>query len=164
VAGLEPRERRVASGDAVDQVRELGGEPAQHLAERKVRQRALAEVEAVAGEHPPSLALGQVAQLHQQPGLADPGVPAEQDGAGPVALRTDTEQVAELPKLGIASDQGPARVGCHGHHHGARHRQRAADFRAQLTDLSAAAIRRAHAERERPERLAANCLRILVRR
>ena len=44
----------------------------------QVGQRAVAEVEAVAGDDLPALGEGEVAQLGQQPGLADAGVAGEQ--------------------------------------------------------------------------------------
>ena len=73
------RARRVRLGHALDDLGQLGLEPAQHLGEREVGQRAVAEVEAVPGDHAPALVDREVAQLHQQPGLADAGVTGQHD-------------------------------------------------------------------------------------
>ena len=82
-ARAEAGEGRVLVGDLGDELGQLGLEAAQHLGEREVGQRAVAEVEAVAGDDPPLGGDGEVAQLHQQPGLADARVPGED---GVVAL------------------------------------------------------------------------------
>ena len=120
---LEPGQGGVDAGGGVDDVGQGGGHPAEHLGEREVGQGAVAEVEAVSGEHLPAVGVGQVAQLGEQPGLADAGVTGEQDGArfvavGPlVRTRTDAEQGGDLRQLGVPSDQGPAGVSGHGIHH-----------------------------------------------
>ena len=64
----------------------LDGEPAEGLAERQVGQGTVTEVETVTDDHPPARVNGLVAQLGQQPGLADSGVAREQHGAGWVWL------------------------------------------------------------------------------
>ncbi|MGY2701401.1 hypothetical protein ACVW2K_000985 [Nocardioides sp. HB32] len=115
-AGLETGERRVGGGDLVDDVGQVGGDPAEHLGEREVRQGRVAEVEAVAREHLPALREGEVAELGEQPGLADAGVAREEHG-GRLAVhhlhgRPDAEQRSDLRQLGVSADQGPAGV-CH---------------------------------------------------
>ena len=118
--GLEAGEGGVLRGDLVDDVGQVGGEAAEHLGERQVRQGAVAEVEAVAGEDLPALGEGEVAQLDQQPGLADAGVTREQDHADrlrrTVPGRTDAERRSYLRQLGVSPDQGPTRVCCHVDH------------------------------------------------
>ena len=118
-AGLEPAERRVDAGDGADHVGEVDGQPAEHLGEREVRKRAVAEVEAVAGEHLPALGVGQVAQLGEQSGLADTGVAGQQNGPGrdAVGVRTDAEHRSKLRQLGVSSHQGLAGLPRHGAHH-----------------------------------------------
>ena len=101
-------------------VGQVGGEPAEDLGEREVGQRAVAEVEAVAGEDLPALGEGEVAQLGEEPGLADAGVAGEQDDADAAPAyrsgRTDAEQRSDLRQLGVSPDQGPAGVCCHAAH------------------------------------------------
>ena len=95
-AGLEPGQGRVDAGDGADDVGEVDGQPAEHLGEREVGQRAVAEVEAVAGEHLPALLDREVAELGEQAGLADPGVTGQQDGAAGVAVgRQDGRRAAK---------------------------------------------------------------------
>jgi hypothetical protein len=107
--GLELGQRGVGLGDLGHHLGEVGGETAEHLGERHVGQRAVAEVETVARDHPPAGAGGVVAQLGQQPGLAHTRVAAEQHGAsrGPAGL-ANAEQVAQLGDLGVTADQDAA--------------------------------------------------------
>ena len=120
-AGLEAGQRRVDGGDLGDEVGLVGGEAPEDLGEGEVRQGAVAEVEAVPGDDLPALGEGDVAQLRQQPGLAHPGVAAEQDrrggatGAGPRG-HGDAEQGAQLRQLGVSADHDAARGGHHGGH------------------------------------------------
>ena len=118
-SGLEAGQGGVAAGDGVDDVGQLGGEAAEHLGEGEVGQRAVAEVEAVAGDDLPAVRDGDVAQLGEQPGLPDAGVSGEQHcragGAGGVGR--DTEERGELAELGVTPDEGPAGGGGHDVHH-----------------------------------------------
>ena len=65
----------------------VGGDGAEQVDERQIGQADVAEVDAVAGEHPHAAFGGPGGQLVEQPGLADPGVAGEQDGGGPARLR-----------------------------------------------------------------------------
>ncbi len=114
-AGLEPGERGVLGRDLLDDLGEVGAEPAEDLRERQVRQRAVAEVEAVAGADLPALGEGEVAQLGEQPGLPDTGVAGEEDDPRSVG-RTNAEQRSNLRQLGVSPDQGPAGVCWHAVH------------------------------------------------
>jgi hypothetical protein len=118
-AGLEPAERRVDAGDVPDHIGEIVGQSAEHLGEREVRERAVAEVKTVPGEHLPALGVGQVAELGEEPGLADPGVAGQQNGPGrdAVGVRTDAEHRSKLRQLGVPSHQGLAGMPRHGAHH-----------------------------------------------
>nr|WP_264674201.1 hypothetical protein [Nocardioides lijunqiniae] len=133
-ARLEAGERGVDGRHLADDVGQVEGEATEHLGEREVGQGAVAEVEAVAGDDLPALGDRQVAQLEQQPRLADAGVAREQDGpaVAPRAVRgrTDAERRGDLPELGVATHQGRARVR-HGPHDVAcrRHRSGASRLR-----------------------------------
>lgn len=109
-------ERRVQI--ALEQLgRDLADLP-EHLGEGEVGHRGLAEVEAVTHERAPALAGEPVEGLAQQPGLADSGVPGEEDHpsrVGPWGLAgkaRGTQQDLELP---VTSDEalGPAAVHAH---------------------------------------------------
>ena len=108
-AGLEAAEGGVDAGDGLDDVGEVCGQPAHHLGEREVGQRAVTEVEAVAGDDLPAVGDGEVTQLGEQPGLADAGVARQQHRtrrrAGVELGRTDAEQRAQLGQLGVTSYQ-----------------------------------------------------------
>jgi hypothetical protein len=113
-ARLEPGEGGVDRRDRADDVGQVGGEAAERLGERQVGQGAVAEVQAVAGDDLPPLGVGEVAELQQQPGLADPRVARQQDdptlpGAA-ARQRTDAERGGDLRQLGVSADQGRARV------------------------------------------------------
>ena len=128
-AGLEPTEGGVGVGNRRDDVGQVGGQPAQHLGEREVGQRAVAEVEAVPREHLPALGEREVAQLGEQSGLADAGVTGQQDGVGHgevlLARRTNAEQRSDLRQLGVASYQMSVLMSgrCHVTNHRSGHRQ-----------------------------------------
>ena len=111
-AGAEAGQGRVLVGDLGDELGQLGLEATKHLGEREVRQRAVAEVETVAGDDAPLGGDREVAHLHQQPGLPDAGVPGQDDvvtlGLGSVRQRPDAEQRSYLRQLGVSADQGPA--------------------------------------------------------
>lgn len=60
----------------------VGGEHAEDLGERQIRQAHVAQVHAVTGEHGRPGRGGPSGGLVQRPGLADPGVPGDEDRAG----------------------------------------------------------------------------------
>jgi hypothetical protein len=60
----------------------VGGEQAQDFREGQIRQTHVAQVHAVAGEHGRPGRGGPPGDLVQGPGLADPGVPGDEDRAG----------------------------------------------------------------------------------
>ena len=99
-------------------------EAAEDLGEGEVGERAVGEVEAVAGDDLPAVVDGEVAQLDEQAGLADAGVTREEDGrtgaagggAG-VPGRDDAEPESEVLQLGVSPDQGGGRHGRHAAHH-----------------------------------------------
>ena len=101
------------AGDGVDDVGQVGGHPAEDLGEREVRQGAVAEVEA-AGEHLPALGERDVAQLGEQPGLADAGVAGQQHvGGGPVRLAGASPDAGRTPSneaISVSSASRPTRV------------------------------------------------------
>jgi hypothetical protein len=79
-AGEQSGQRRV--GGRLGGERRVGGHRAEQVDERQVGQADVAQVDAVAGEHPHAALGGPGAQLVEQPGLADPRVAREQDGGG----------------------------------------------------------------------------------
>ena len=77
----------------------------------KVGQSAVGEVEAVAGDHLPPGLVRPVAELGEEPGLADAGVTGEEDGRAvgrdsAVSGRRDAERGAEVLQLGFSSTSG----------------------------------------------------------
>ncbi|MET3962191.1 hypothetical protein ABIE44_002125 [Marmoricola sp. OAE513] len=104
-SGLEGPQHRALAGGLLEQVGDLGREPAHHLGERQVGQRAVAEVEAVPGDHLPTLGERDVAQLGEDPGLADARVPGQQHRAVDRSGTPDAEDGGELVQLGLATDQ-----------------------------------------------------------
>jgi hypothetical protein len=119
--GQQRTERRETPGQAVADV---VGQPCERLRERLVGQRAVAEVEAVAGHDAVTGLAGAEPQLAEQPGLADAGVSAEQHDVARVGIghpRVAEQQV----ELATAADQGGRGVPVvrHAPHHGGGHRQ-----------------------------------------
>ena len=103
-AGEQTGEHRIGRGHG----RQVGvpGDRAQEVDERQVGQPDVTEVDAVPDQHPDPAGAGSDGELVEQPGLADPGVPREQDGGaaagrGAVDVR---QQPAEL--VGPADDRG----------------------------------------------------------
>ena len=111
-----------AGGD----VGQVGHEAAEDLGEGEVGQRAVGEVEAVAGDDLPVGLERRVAQGHQEAGLAHAGVAADEHGpsgsgagiigARGVSGRANAELGGELLQLGIASDEIGGPQGRHGRH------------------------------------------------
>ena len=112
-AGLEPGQGGVRVGDALDDLGQLGLEPAEHLGEREVGQRAVAEVEAVPGDDAPALGDREVAQLGEQPGLADAGVAGEHARArlaGRPSRRAADDRTPSNEAISVSSASRPTRV------------------------------------------------------
>ena len=110
LAGKQPQESRVAPGDVVEEIGQLAGDAAGDLGEGEVGKGAVGEVEAVTGDHEPAGLQRPVAQLGEEPGLADTRVAGEEHGrplgrVGGVSGRRDAERGAEVLQLGISSDQ-----------------------------------------------------------
>ena len=107
LAGQQTEQGGVALGDLVEEVGQLTGDAAGDLGEGEVGKGAVGEVEAVTGLDQPALGHGAVAQLGQQPGLADARVAGEEHGGpvGVVGRRRDAERGAQLLQLGISPDQ-----------------------------------------------------------
>ena len=80
-------------------VRGLGGQPAEHLAERQVGQRAVAEVEAVADEHPPAPASARSRSSASTRVLPTPASPASRT-ADPGWLGGQADQAHQPVELG----------------------------------------------------------------
>ena len=125
-AGLEAGEGGVHLEHAGGDVGEVGHEATEDLGEGEVGQRAVGEVEAVAGDDLPVGLEGRVAQGHQEAGLAHAGVAADEHGPGGsgagiigargVSGRANAELGGELLQLGIASDEIGGPQGRHGRH------------------------------------------------
>ena len=109
LAGQQTEQGGMAGRDVVEEVGQVAGDPAGDLRERKVGKGRVGEVEAVAGEDLPAAVDGPVAELGEEPGLADTGVAGEQDrgalGGRGRAGRGDAERGAQVLQLGISSDQ-----------------------------------------------------------
>ncbi len=108
LTGQQTEQGGVTVGDVVEELGQLASDAAGDLGEGKVRKGAVGEVEAMSGEHLPAVDDGPVAQLGEQPGLADPGVAGEEYGGplgGDVSRRGDAERGAEVLQLGISTDQ-----------------------------------------------------------
>ena len=86
-ARLEAGEGGVTLGHARGHLRPLREDAPEDLGEGEVGQRPVGQVEAVAGQHQPALAERDVAQLGQQPGLADARVAGEEHGVRRGAAR-----------------------------------------------------------------------------
>ena len=92
----EPRDGGSGLDQGLGQGGRLGGEAPEGLAERQVGQRAVTEVETVTDEDPVARLLRPVAQLGQQPGLADTGVAGQQDGVlGERLVRGQADQAGQ---------------------------------------------------------------------
>ena len=96
VGRMQARDRRVGFEERAREVRALGGQPAQRLAERKVRRRAVTEVETVPYQDPPTGFERLTGDLLCEPGLAGAGIATEQHGAGGGPIRAETDQRREL--------------------------------------------------------------------
>ena len=120
LAGEETEQSGVAQRDLVERVGELTGDPTGDLGDREIGESAVGEVEAVTGEHLPALGDRPVAQLGEEPGLADARVAGQQDGRARLGAvgRGDAERGAEVLQLGISTDQRRR----HGVHDGVDHR------------------------------------------
>jgi hypothetical protein len=101
--GQQPSHGRIPVDERLAGNRQVR-ERAQHLGEREVRQRAVPEVEAVADQHRPAGFLGTAPQLGEDPGLADTGVSAEQDGPR-AGVGPQPDQTGELVELGVPTDE-----------------------------------------------------------
>ena len=124
LAGEQAHDRGVGLSHGVDDGGELVLEPAEDLGEREVGQGAVTEVEAVPDDDEPAGGHRAVAQGQQQPGLADPGVAADEDGR--TALRVvDGRERRQVGEELVATDQGRATVqGGHEVHHRGYRRHR----------------------------------------
>lgn len=90
----------------------VGGRSAEDLREREVRQTYVAEVHAVAGEDGQAGGGGVCRGLRQRPGLADTGVPGDQDGAR-VAGRGPLQDAGEPGEFVRPADE--RRIECLSH-------------------------------------------------
>ena len=108
-SGHQPGDRRMRSQQVVREGRRLGRQPAEHLGERQVRERAVAEVEAVADDDLPAELHRAVAQCHEHAGLADTGVAGEQDSSVaprvPSTGRREAGGPRQLLELGLPAEQ-----------------------------------------------------------
>ena len=109
LAGQQTEQGGVAGRDVVEQLGHFAGDPAGDLGEGQVGKGGVGEVEAVPGEHLPAAVDDPVAELGEEPCLADAGVSGEQDEGALVergdAGRGDAERGAQVLQLGISSDQ-----------------------------------------------------------
>ena len=106
-SGLEPLHGGVGLQDRRDDlVRQLVDQPADHLGERQVRQRTVAEVDTVPDGDGPAPGPSRVGQLAEQPGLADAGVAVQEQGMrGAVRLTRPVEQGHKPRRLGVPADE-----------------------------------------------------------
>ena len=100
VAGHQPGQRGLGGDQPVGDGGLVAGDGAEQLAERQVGQGAVAEVEAVTDHDPPAGVDRAVAQLGEQPGLAQAGVAGEQEhggaGRGSSPAGTPTSPISRL--------------------------------------------------------------------
>ena len=131
--------RRVCRGDRLGSRRCVRGQPAAYLREREIGQRAVSEVQAVPGQHPPVAFQCDAGQLGQDAALADPGISRKQHGtateaptvSGGIAVsavccvRRDTEQLDEFVQFRRAAYQRTRGGGIQRHevHHDLPRRQ-----------------------------------------
>jgi hypothetical protein len=116
-SGDLPARKEPGSGGAdVDerggQSRLLAGEPGERLAEGDVREGAVGEVETVADQDAPSRRGGALAELAQQPRLADTGVAGEQDHRVARLVVADADEPGQAGELVVAPDERAAPSGC----------------------------------------------------
>ena len=126
LAGQEPEQGRVAPGDLVEEVGQLTGDAAGDLGEGEVGKGAVGEVEAVPGQHPPAGVVPAVAQLGQQPGLADAGVAGQEHGRrGRRGRATRTQRCRAwsrgAPARHLVRPRSPMSCGPSWRDHGHRH-------------------------------------------
>jgi hypothetical protein len=89
---------------------QLDGQAPQRLDDRRERHALLAQRHAAATQHPQTLPAGGGGQLLDQPGLADPRLPAEQRHQRlVVAVGGTRQQVAQPRQLLGAADEPPGR-------------------------------------------------------
>lgn len=99
------REQRRQRWEALDDIVALTfAQPRENLHERLEREGTVAQVEAVTDEDPLVGGGGTCRELEQQPGLADPGVTAEQHRAVGVSA-ADPGECQQLGELGRAAHQ-----------------------------------------------------------
>lgn len=99
--------------------RRLGGQPAEQLGERQVRQGAVGEVETVADQSTSSGLDGPRAQLGEQPGLAHSGVAGDEDRSGSLVGAVGSDQGSQPVQLVGSADEraGQAVIWRHIEHH-----------------------------------------------
>ena len=101
--GEEARDRGVGPDQRLSNSRVLRGQPAERLAERKVRRRPVAEVDAVADQHLPAVYGDAAGELGYQPALAGTGVATEEHR--PACHVAPTDKLRKLAQLIHAPDQ-----------------------------------------------------------
>ena len=108
-------------GDAVGA--EITDQLAQHGRERGERQAVHAELQAPSGQHACALAPGPLPELAYQAGLADPGLPADQDRGRVAAARLGQCGIQHGKLAGPADQDGTGYTHRHTSKHASRRRQ-----------------------------------------